>query len=236
MLLLVHVQVDSLDRGKVLKKKHDRQTSDDLMKDLEELLGSLMVDYMQICVKYCHSSFPHVRDLNDLKGLSCFQRMAETTTIAALRYGNRNSAWSLPIPAPTSLFHLIEQYWGDERARETIRQMLGKPTSPISQMTQRRTELDTVCTNQRMPAMLQAAPMVPQRQASLQKSTISQDEETITECSKHGRQTLETGTETVKRPISLVVGLPSRCQDDDGKPVQATGKENAARWSWGAWF
>ena len=105
---------------------HVRQSSDDLMEDLENALGSTMVEYLSVRVIYRHSAFP-TRDtpLRAVDGVIKVQSSLVTTAVAAIKRQNTKSPWGpRPAPQPNPLFEIIASHWGPESASDVMHRIM----------------------------------------------------------------------------------------------------------------
>lgn len=101
------------------------------MEDLELQLGDLRTNYMEVRVSYSHSAFPSYADADSMSGISTIQSTMNTTAAATLKQYNGLSPWSpYPAPAPNTLFQLIAQHWGNEKATEAMQKMLSQRSTP----------------------------------------------------------------------------------------------------------
>jgi hypothetical protein len=110
---------------------HVRQRSDELIEDLELQLGDLRTEYMRVRLCYAHSAFPQHEDIEERNGISSVRTSMETVAVASLKRCNGFSPWSPhPAPAPNTLFQLIAQHWGSEKANEAMQKMLSQRSTP----------------------------------------------------------------------------------------------------------
>jgi hypothetical protein len=116
VLIIVHVGFQfPAGRGEV---GHVRSKSNELMEELEFQLGNMQAQLMNIRVSYHHSAFPELTNVEPPRsGLCQLQSRMETTATAAVARRFKNSAWSpRSKPSQNSLFPLMVEHWGDEKA------------------------------------------------------------------------------------------------------------------------
>ncbi|KAM7188192.1 hypothetical protein V8F33_010785 [Rhypophila sp. PSN 637] len=128
-LIIVHLKI--LDPpsppGRVQGLCHVRESSDDLIQDLEHHLGNKVIEYLQIRIKYHHSSFPHQKydQSADPDGTVEIQTAIETTARAAIKQHNSSSFWSpRPMLQANPLFEIIASHWGPGRAGEVMQRII----------------------------------------------------------------------------------------------------------------
>ncbi|KAK3323488.1 hypothetical protein B0T19DRAFT_205929 [Cercophora scortea] len=136
---------------------HARQSSDDLIEDLEYQLGSTATEYLQVRITYRHSAFPQRGDDGSLAadprrpaiassltnrrrtnnnntaddGVSSIQTVIVTTCRAAIKRHNALSPWSpRPAPQPNPLFEIIASHWGPDSASDVMHRILGSRSTP----------------------------------------------------------------------------------------------------------
>lgn len=113
--------------GSVHGLRHTRQSSDDLIQDLEHHLGNKLVEYLQIRIRYQHSSFPHQKQdqTANLDGILDVHTSIETIARAAIKQHNSSSLWS-PLPAiqQNPLFEIIASHWGPVSAGEVMQRII----------------------------------------------------------------------------------------------------------------
>lgn len=122
ILLVVHLRLDSTDRG---GWGHSRCRSEELMEELELQLGDIQTRLMSIKISYLHSAFPKIDDAHLAEdGLCHLESRLETTATAALVRNSSDSVWSSRTRASqNSLFPLMVQHWGDEKAIDVQRRI-----------------------------------------------------------------------------------------------------------------
>lgn len=116
MLIVVHIRLQKpATRPEV---GHSRSRSDELMEELELQLGNVQTQLMNIRVLYHHSAFPEISNVESLQdGLCHLQNRTETTATAAIAQKSGGSFWSPQCKtSQNSLFPLMVQHWGDEKA------------------------------------------------------------------------------------------------------------------------
>ncbi|KAM7204498.1 hypothetical protein V8F20_003614 [Naviculisporaceae sp. PSN 640] len=130
LLIMAHVKLlnhSSASNGSVHGLRHVRQSSDDLIQDLEHHLGNKHVEYLQIRIRYHHSSFPqHKQDqTSDSDGILDVDTSIETVARAAIKQHNSSSLWS-PRPAiqQNPLFEIIASHWGPTSAGEIMQRII----------------------------------------------------------------------------------------------------------------
>lgn len=152
LLLLVHVRLlPTAPRCNSRSSRHRRQSSDDLIEDLEYHLGSTKLDYLQVLIRYQHSGFSQRAWLprtTTIDGIMSLKTMVETTAIAAIKLQGSSSLWS-PRDAlqPNPLFEIIASHWGAETTSDVIRRILSSRSLP----SQRR---ETIHQQSSLPARL----------------------------------------------------------------------------------
>ena len=123
---------------------HVRQSSDDLIQDLEHALGTTMIEYLQVRIAYRHSGFPHQVEYGEsiatepdrasvtaADGVGSVQTRMETMACAVLKKQNTASPWSprLTQPQNTPLFEIIASHWGQASAREVMHRVNNRTLS-----------------------------------------------------------------------------------------------------------
>lgn len=98
ILVLVNVELNLANYSR--SRGHIRSSSDDLIEDLEDQLGSAQCEYLRVSLIYQHSAFaPGIRDSN--RGVTRAQTKIRTVYTAAMNRHNSASLWSPPpTPAP----------------------------------------------------------------------------------------------------------------------------------------
>ncbi|KAK3688508.1 hypothetical protein B0T22DRAFT_512051 [Podospora appendiculata] len=130
---------------------HARQSSDDLIEDLEYQLGSTATEYLQVRMTYRHSVFPQRGDDASRPGtasssssllasrrrpttddgVSSIQTAMVTICRAAIKRHNALSPWSpRPAPQPNPLFEIIASHWGPDSASDVMHRILGSRSTP----------------------------------------------------------------------------------------------------------
>ncbi|KAK3990088.1 hypothetical protein QBC44DRAFT_395267 [Cladorrhinum sp. PSN332] len=130
LLLVAHVRL--LPAAVPRSRNHQfRQSSDDLMEDLEFHLGSTMTEYLQVRMTYRHSGFPQqpLRTANKMAahdGIASTQTTIQTTAVAVIKRHNSSSPWSPRprAPLPNPLFEIIASHWGVQTASEVMQRIL----------------------------------------------------------------------------------------------------------------
>ncbi|KAG8425319.1 hypothetical protein J3458_002032 [Metarhizium acridum] len=123
VLIVVHVQLHTATRRSEIG--HARSRSNELMEELELQLGNIQTQLMNIRVSYHHSAFPEIiNEKVPQSGLCHLQSRMETTATTAITQKSGGSLWSPRSKAPqNSLFPLMVQHWGDEKAISTQRRI-----------------------------------------------------------------------------------------------------------------
>ncbi|KAM7218560.1 hypothetical protein V8F06_006024 [Rhypophila decipiens] len=166
-LIIVHLKIvdPSSPPGRVQGLRHVRESSDDLIQDLEHHLGNKLIEYLQIRIRYHHSSFPHQKydQSADPDGTVEVQTAIETTARAAIKQHNSSSFWSpRPMLQANPLFEIIASHWGPGRAGEVMQRIINSHST--AQHTRERKPTPKV-----VPVPTRMPPPIPQRQASLQR-------------------------------------------------------------------
>lgn len=124
--------------------RHWRQSSDELMADLENQLGDSQMAYMKVRVTYSHSAFSDYFGHEILVGVSQRCTRLETTVVAALKQHNCSSAWS---PRPTystdSLKCLLTRYWKDDVVTEWLEKIEYSRNGVVREASQHQAGLTT---------------------------------------------------------------------------------------------
>ncbi|KAK3379947.1 hypothetical protein B0T24DRAFT_176105 [Lasiosphaeria ovina] len=116
LLVVAHVRLLSTSLSSYNTRGHARQSSDDLIKDLEYQLGSTTVEYLQVRVTYRHSGFPQQHGPPSLYNTAVdrvvgVQTTMETTAVAVIKRHNSSSPWSpRSAPQPNPLFEIIASH------------------------------------------------------------------------------------------------------------------------------
>ena len=141
---MVHVRIPVASTIPSFARGHVRQSSDDLIRDLEHALGTTMIEYLQVRIAYRHSGFPHQVEsrgtivtehdkaaVTAADGIGSVQTTMETTACAVLKKQNTASLWSprLPQPQNTPLFEIIASHWGQASAREVMHRVNNRTLS-----------------------------------------------------------------------------------------------------------
>ncbi|KAL2023012.1 hypothetical protein VTK56DRAFT_3922 [Thermocarpiscus australiensis] len=130
LLVVVHVRL--LPAARPQLRTHIRQSSDDLIEDLERHLGGTTTEYLQVRMTYQHSAFPHKRVSPGVTGnalapdgIVSVQTTIQTTAVAAIKRHNFASPWSPHPPAsqPNDLFEIITSHWGPDSAGEVMQRI-----------------------------------------------------------------------------------------------------------------
>ncbi|KJK80256.1 hypothetical protein H634G_04495 [Metarhizium anisopliae BRIP 53293] len=123
VLIVVHVQLHCATRRPEMG--HTRSRSNELMEELERQLGNVQTQLMNIRVSYHHSAFPEITNAKSPQsGLCHLQSRMETTATIAITQKSGGSLWSPRGKTPqNSLFPLMVQHWGDEKAISTQRRI-----------------------------------------------------------------------------------------------------------------
>ncbi|KAG6234183.1 hypothetical protein E4U26_005919 [Claviceps purpurea] len=124
VLLIVHLQLNTADDQGAWG--HSRCRSEELMDELELQLGDVQTQLMSVKISYLHSAFPKINNpCSTEDGLCHLESRMETTATAALVRNCGSSVWASRNRASTqsSLFPLMVQHWGDEKALEVQRRI-----------------------------------------------------------------------------------------------------------------
>ncbi|KAK3390916.1 hypothetical protein B0H63DRAFT_125996 [Podospora didyma] len=192
LLIVAHVRLLSVAPPPRAARGHARQSSDDLIEDLEYHLGSTTTEYLQVRVTYRHSGFPQQQqgESRSLSSRPVADRVAsvqttiETTAIAVVKRHNSSSPWSpRPSPQPNPLFEIIASHWGAESASDIMHRILTSRSTPRKAATLRTTpSLTAPATSEERergseetvrPAPTRAAPPIPMRKTSLRQASFS---------------------------------------------------------------
>ncbi|KHN98131.1 uncharacterized protein MAM_03892 [Metarhizium album ARSEF 1941] len=123
VLIVVHVQLHAT-AGRC-EVGHTRSRSNELMEELELQLGNVQKKLMNIRVSYHHSAFPEITNVElPQSGLCHLQSRMDTAATAAVQQKSGGSVWSPGSKTlQNSLFPLMVQHWGDEKAISTQRRI-----------------------------------------------------------------------------------------------------------------
>ncbi|KAI1386367.1 uncharacterized protein F4822DRAFT_314167 [Hypoxylon trugodes] len=150
--------------------------SESLIADLEFQLGGSRIEYVHVCINYCHSGFPVFENATTEDSISTHQTRLKTTVTGVINQHDPTSAWS-PKPVSTSnpLFAIIASHWGPARANEIIRRIT--PIRPYSRRAINRmnTQTDRSEDTIKAPERIRTSPPIPQRQTSLNLKCFSPD-------------------------------------------------------------
>jgi len=142
-LIMAYVRVSPARSGQ-RRSGHVRESSDDLIQDLEYHLGSTTTEYLEIRVTYRHSGFPHhssspysdpttpTSASRETDGITGIQTTMQTRAFAIIKRHNSSSFWS-PRPAPQPnphLFDIIACHWGTASAREILTRISARLSTP----------------------------------------------------------------------------------------------------------
>ncbi|KAK1782521.1 hypothetical protein QBC45DRAFT_318669, partial [Copromyces sp. CBS 386.78] len=135
LLLLVHVRLlHTAPRCNSRSNRHRRQSSDDLIEDLEYHLGSTKLDYVRVRIRYQHSGFSQRTWLprnTTMDGIASLKTMVETTAVAAIKRQGSSSLWSPhDVLQPNPLFEIIASHWGVETTGDVIHRILSSRSLP----------------------------------------------------------------------------------------------------------
>ncbi|UKZ84983.1 uncharacterized protein TrAFT101_000861 [Trichoderma asperellum] len=115
--------------------KHSRQTSEELMEDLQLQLGDSIMEYVSIHVSYSHSAFPLQRAATGATEVFTLQTRLVTKAEATIKLHNVLSPWSPhPIPTRDRLFSVIESHWGPQKASEIMQQIVAQHPIPAPKL------------------------------------------------------------------------------------------------------
>lgn len=130
VLLVVHVRTPwTAEKG---RSGHKRTRSDELMDELEQKLGDQQMHLMEIKLSYLHSAFPQISPPGPPQnGVYRLQSRIETSARVALTRNSSESVWSPRSKVPqSSLFSLMVQHWGDEKAIAIQRRITDSKIAP----------------------------------------------------------------------------------------------------------
>ncbi|KAK0643606.1 hypothetical protein B0T16DRAFT_392104 [Cercophora newfieldiana] len=141
LLIMAHVQLSNPAGLGYRTRGHVRQSSDDLIQDLEHALGTTTTEYLRIRMTYRHSAFPYQApvpstppDDTGIAAASTSDIMSvdtkmETTSRAIIKRYNSASPWSLrPVQLQNPpLFEIIASHWGSASAREIMHRIATRP-------------------------------------------------------------------------------------------------------------
>ena len=152
LLIVAHIRLPPVIPTPVHLRGHVRQSSDDLIQDLEYHLGATNTEYLLIRITYRHSGFPRQGAPPDgtargataapdkpADGTISLQTRMETTACAVIKRHNTTSPWSLrPVPQPgPPLFNIVASHWGLDSAREVTTRVgnQGRAANPPRRLT-----------------------------------------------------------------------------------------------------
>ncbi|KAG5971659.1 hypothetical protein E4U58_007270 [Claviceps cyperi] len=125
VLLIVHLQLNAADKQDA--RGRSRCRSEELMDELELQLGDVQTQLMSVKISYLHSAFPKINNPCSTEDGLCHleSRMETTATAALVRNCGGSSVWASRNRESTqgSLFPLMVQHWGDEKALEVQRRI-----------------------------------------------------------------------------------------------------------------
>ncbi|KAI5463337.1 hypothetical protein BGZ63DRAFT_381172 [Mariannaea sp. PMI_226] len=155
---------------------HARQTSEDLIEDLEAELGDCDVGYAHVRLSYCHTAFPSTMDPEALteksSSVSSVQSRVDTVATASVKIHNSLSLWSRPNPPRVGCLQpIIERHWGIEKAKSALLQMRnagGESSTPINSKALQNITTHIPNIHSRIRSA-HTGPMMPLRQASLKR-------------------------------------------------------------------
>ncbi|KAA8630924.1 hypothetical protein SMACR_00886 [Sordaria macrospora] len=135
LLLLVHVRLlPTAPRCNSKSNRHRRQSSDDLIEDLEYHLGSTKLDYLQVRIRYQHSGFSQrtwVPRNTTMDGIVNLKTSVETKAVAVIKQQGSSSLWSpRDVLQPNPLFEIIASHWGVETTSDVIHRILSSRSLP----------------------------------------------------------------------------------------------------------
>ncbi|KAI0111915.1 hypothetical protein F4814DRAFT_372082 [Daldinia grandis] len=157
------------------KSRASRDDPDSLIADLESQLGSAQIEYLQARVHYCHSGFPAFGDNiieDDAEGnVSTYRTRLETVVTGTIKQHTSTSAWSPQrVPTTNPLFPIIASHWGSVRANEVMQIIISsRPSSRRAARWMGMRELDKTEDALQIPNRTGTAPLIPKRQASLNR-------------------------------------------------------------------
>ncbi|KAK1759438.1 hypothetical protein QBC47DRAFT_398245 [Echria macrotheca] len=147
LLVMAQVRLKAASAAASHAVGHVRQSSDDLIQDLEYHLGTTDTEYLEVRVTYRHSGFPHQGPLSDptlegsatcrkpADGIIKMQTRIETSARAVIQRHNSSSPWSpRPVLLPPSppLFEIIASHWGSAHACEFMNRVESRARSPYA--------------------------------------------------------------------------------------------------------
>ncbi|KAG6015499.1 hypothetical protein E4U54_003430 [Claviceps lovelessii] len=250
VLLIVHVQLHGTDDKAA--RGHSRCRSEELMEELELQLGDIRTQLLSVKVSYLHSAFPMINHASSTEdGLCHLESRMETTATAVLLRSCNDSVWasrrrgaSLSSAAAAaeaaaaeqrSLFSLMAQHWGDEKAIDVQRRI-----SDSQMMFQSPHQLDFGCPSESLAGADQHAA-----------------ESRWKVWSGQGTKTLQSAEEEIKTPVREIYYFGERAIKALKSPAGFEGEESCRKpsrnkyksaavleakekdlnfWDWGKWF
>ncbi|RYO81987.1 hypothetical protein DL766_007251 [Monosporascus sp. MC13-8B] len=129
LLILAYVEVDASKPPLASGKR--KNEPDDLIADLEFQLGSVKTEYIQVCLRYCHSGFPMLEDVSTTSGISSRQSRLETAAVGVVKRHSTTSIWSpRPTPPSNALFPIIASHWSPGRAHDVMNKIMPRRSGP----------------------------------------------------------------------------------------------------------
>ncbi|KAG6008376.1 hypothetical protein E4U21_004580 [Claviceps maximensis] len=261
VLLIVHLRLHGTnDKG---AQGHSRCRSEELIEELELQLGDTRTQLLHVKISYLHSAFPTIDNARSTKdGLCHLESRMETTATAALVPRCKDSVWasrtrgassssssssssSLSSSPQRSLFPLMVQHWGDEKAIDVQRRI-----SDSQMMFHRPHQLDFGCPNEKL--------VVPDQHVADSRWKV---------WSGQGTGPLQSAEEEIKTPVRDIyyfgeraikalkspsgnptsARYPAGLRRDEFRRISSTNEHKRAAeveakekdlkfWDWGKWF
>jgi hypothetical protein len=168
ILALVNVEFNLSRHSRI--RGHIRSSSDELIEDLEDQLGSAQCEYLTVSLVYQHSALAPSIDIDDSNssGVTRAQTKTRTAYTAAVNRHNAASLWSPPpAPSPNSncrLLGIIAAHWGVDAADELLfTKLTRRPTPRKTTYLGTATQHPSVASRRgrASPIPMRAAPAVP---------------------------------------------------------------------------
>lgn len=229
------------------------------MEELELQLGNVQTQLMDIRVSYHHSAFPEIANAEPpQKGLCNLQSRMETNATAAIGRKTNSSVWSPRSKAlQNSLFPLMVQHWGDEKAISMQRQ-ISDSQMPMSRAGECHAVSPMQQTTSEFPMTFNFNADHPNRTSGLQRYVLDGNSMNPRNPSSglrtRQRVQLVDGPENSKQGPSTPVRdmyyfgeralralAPTPCPDGDAlRRHQNTNarlkRKDSSFWDWGSWF
>ncbi|OHE94349.1 ubiquitin-conjugating enzyme [Colletotrichum orchidophilum] len=227
-----------------------KQTSDELIDDLEYQLGSSNLEYIRVLVKYNHSAFFCKSRSGIIDNMTEAGTRLETFATAAIKRHNHRSPWS-PSRALTynPIMSIVYGSWELQRARNAMYRMSARPSTP-PRLVEVLSRMDL--SEEDKPMAIQTPPVVPRRETSLGKDAIVRQPEALykgwspghrrTSAVDWDRPRAGQGPGVLRSLASSIAGTGGDGHPAEkkgacgGDSLRSQGRKPSNRWGWTSWW